>query len=40
LINNDNKHMRLNDMCQIIYHASVKLKKLSKKKVFLTPVIR
>ena len=31
--------MRLNDTCQIICHTSVKMKEISKKKVFLTPVI-
>ena len=30
--------MRLNDTCQIICHTSVKMKEISKKKVFLTPV--
>lgn len=29
--------MRLNDTCQIICHTSVKIKEISKKKVFLTP---
>ena len=30
--------MRLNSTCQIICHTSVKMKEISKKKVFLTPV--